>query len=261
MATLEQIYVNLIGGVAIAILSFGLFGLAIRKGYTSEVAPRSWSRPPEILLNVLVAPMGLSWIFWSWRQTYPELLAGIPGTGTRSGGWAGPTLKVNLDGIIMLKYHVLLLKVAVLATVLCTVVILPINLTATCDPRIFGRGTCQTVFDLTDFERTTISNIPPLSFNGTISSNSPPGHRNNDASSNGEEESLSEGGTMARYVGIALVSWVIYRYICRTFNPYKIGFSMQGTELTHLSCTQFFRLTVEGMDRKFRIATGVLSGV
>ena len=47
------------------------------------------------------------------------MLEGIDGTGTRDNGWSGPKLSCNLDGIILIKYANLCLKVAVLATVLC----------------------------------------------------------------------------------------------------------------------------------------------
>jgi hypothetical protein len=211
MATLQQIYVNLISGAFIAVTSFGLFGLVIRKGYTNQVAPRSWSRPKAILTNVLKKTYAFSWISWSWRQTYPDLMAGVPGTGTRSDGWAGPMLKVNLDGIIMLKYHKMLLKISVLATVLCLLVVLPINITAKCDPVIFGLGTCQTTHNLTDFETTTIAHIPANIFNGSDV---------REGDDDGIVEDFNQHwvtDTSGRYLGIALVSWIIYWYICRKY--------------------------------------------
>jgi len=265
MATFQQIYVNLSIGVGTAIVSFALFGLAVRKGYTDELAPRSWSRPRALVKNVLLNSnssnnncnhnnsnrennsninqdhtnrnllfLGCSWIPWSWRLTYPDMLGGIPGTGTRNNGWAGPTLKVNLDGIIMLKYHALLSRVAILVTILCTLIVLPINVSTTqCDPEFFGEGTCQTIQNLTDFQRTTIANIPSLYFNGTtptITLSKGSKKKNDESATNGDdtdssrnqnddEEDLSEGGTLARYFGIAMVSWVIYWYICRTCGP------------------------------------------
>jgi hypothetical protein len=214
MATLQQIYVNIGTGMVIAFVSFGLFGLAIERGYTNEVAPRSWARPKSILKNVLKRPFAFSWISWSLRQSYPDLLDGVPGTGTRNDGWTGPMLKVNLDGIIMIKYHVLLLKVAVLTTILCTVVLLPLNLTAECDPQTFGQGSCQTVNNLTDFERTTISHIPPLSYNATGSS--APNDAGDDDAFGNDEDRVRERDVSLRYAAIALVCWVIYWYICRT---------------------------------------------
>jgi len=206
MATFRQLYVNFFTGVGVATLSLFLFGLALRFGYHAEIAPRSWSRPRGILKNVLKAPFGITWMFWSWKQTYPNLMAGIPGTGTRQGGWAGPLLKVDLDGIIMIKYHVLLSKVALVATILCLVVILPVNMTAKCDVELLGIGTCEHILhNLTDFERTTIANIPPLEYNGTHAAF-------------GSRPFLNEfwvRNISSRYFVIALVAWVIYWYICR----------------------------------------------
>ena len=203
MATLQQIYANLFVGAFVGSGSLGLFGLAIRYGYNNGVAPRSWSRPKAIIKNVLKAPYAFTWMCWSMKLTYPELLAGIPGTGTRENGWAGPLLKVNLDGIIMLKYEVLLMKVALFASLLCMIVILPLNLTAKCDPDVLGADTCAPLTNLTDFEVTTIANIPPLIYNAT-------GTTQARTLDNFWYVSLSP-----RYLAIALVSLAIYWYICR----------------------------------------------
>ena len=56
--------------------------------------------------------------------------------------WEGPLLKTNLDAVICLRYHTLLFKLSCMICGLCTFVILPINLTATCDITVFGVGTC-----------------------------------------------------------------------------------------------------------------------
>lgn len=45
------------------------------------------------------------WISWCNNLTYDQLLRGVPGTGTRKGGLQGSLLKVNLDGIVLLRYH------------------------------------------------------------------------------------------------------------------------------------------------------------
>jgi hypothetical protein len=206
MATLQQIWVTLLVGGAVGSTSLGLFGLALRYGYNKQLAPRSSSRPKAVLKNVLKAPYAFSWMCWSLKLSYPDLMLGVPGTGTRQDGWAGPTLKVNLDGIIMIKFHVLLLKVSLLATVLCLAIILPVNLTANCDVELVGLETCAPiVHNLTDFETTTIAHIPPLRFNGTEV---------------GDSSNLSQfwyASLSPRYFTIALVALVIYRYICRKF--------------------------------------------
>ncbi len=45
------------------------------------------------------------WIPWTLSFSYDQLLKGIPGTGTRKNGMEGSMLKVNLDGIILLRFH------------------------------------------------------------------------------------------------------------------------------------------------------------
>lgn len=255
MATLQQIYVNLIAGCVIGTSSFGLFGLALRFGYNNQLAPRSWSRPKAILKNVIKPPYAFQWISWSMKLDYPDLMTGIPGTGTRSDGWVGPKLKVNLDGIIMLKYHVLLLKISVLASFLCLLVILPITTTADCDVELLGEGTCAQTNDLTDFEITTIAHIPPLRYNGT--------------SSKGQEE-LSHlkkfwvGNISSRYVGIAVVALIIYWYTCREYN-HLFWIYVPYDHMYHIvswtySCILPCRFGMERMDRKFGVKADLFSG-
>lgn len=45
------------------------------------------------------------WIPWTLSISYDQLLTGVPGTGTRKGGMEGSLLRVNLDGIILLRFH------------------------------------------------------------------------------------------------------------------------------------------------------------
>lgn len=219
MATLQQLYVNLGTGGVVASVSCVLFGLAVWLGYNDKVAPRTWSRPPEILKNILRQPYAFSWIFWSFQQTYPRLMDGIPGTGTRQKGWKGPKLKVNLDGIIMLKYHVLLFKVALVATALCILVVLPVTRTAECDVELVGIGTCRSLQNLTDFERTTIAHIPPQEYNNTAatSSSTTAGSSSSGRYNKNPLNRLWIGNISSRYFAIALVSWIVYYYICRKY--------------------------------------------
>ena len=90
------------------------------------------------------------------------MMRGIPGTGTRNQGRSGPLLKTNLDGIINLRFHVLCLKVSWVSTVLCMGMLLPLNLTATCNPETIATSMCEEVNSLTDFERTTLAHIPSI---------------------------------------------------------------------------------------------------
>lgn len=45
------------------------------------------------------------WIFWVMGLSYEQLLEGVRGTGTRNGGMDGSMLRINLDGIILLRFH------------------------------------------------------------------------------------------------------------------------------------------------------------
>ena len=45
------------------------------------------------------------WMFWIMGLSYQQLLEGVPGTGTRKDGMAGSMLKINLDGIVLLRFH------------------------------------------------------------------------------------------------------------------------------------------------------------
>ena len=47
----------------------------------------------------------LGWIPWTLHLSYDRMLRGIPGTGTRGGGMGGKLLGVNLDAIVLLRYH------------------------------------------------------------------------------------------------------------------------------------------------------------
>lgn len=45
------------------------------------------------------------WIPWTMSLSYDQMLNGVPGTGTRKDGAEGANLRVNLDGIILLRFH------------------------------------------------------------------------------------------------------------------------------------------------------------
>ena len=47
----------------------------------------------------------LGWIPWTLHLSYDRMLRGIPGTGTREKGLGGKLLGVNLDAIILFRYH------------------------------------------------------------------------------------------------------------------------------------------------------------
>ena len=116
-----------------------------------------------------------------------NMLQGIEGTGTRDDGWTGPTLKMNLDGIILLKYHYLLFKISLFTTIICCGILLPTYTTSlsicddvtdtknsnyinnnndtnsiTNDNTIIPVRECQRLASLTDFENLTILSIPEI---------------------------------------------------------------------------------------------------
>lgn len=155
-------------------------------------------------------PYCLKWIPWALNLTYLQMMEGIPGTGTREDGWAGPKLQCNLDGIILLKFHSLCLKVSILATILCIGIVLPVNYTAPCDPSVHGVVTCKNITSLADFDRTTLANIPPLDAVSTT---------DDDDGANFIKRFFGtifrgDSSVFLRLLTIVLVAWVIYIYAC-----------------------------------------------
>ena len=151
----------------------------------------------------------MSWISWALNLSYSEMLEGIDGTGTRNNGWSGPKLSCNLDGIILIKYANLCLKVAVLATVLCLGLVLPVNYTAGCPDSYEvtdeGSRVCSNITQLTSFEKTTMANIPELVYGDNSTWYSPEIFH----TAFGD----STGVTM-RMLTTLLVCFVIYTYTC-----------------------------------------------
>jgi len=154
------------------------FGLAIHFDWVEDLSPRAANRPKSVMKNSLLRGIPnhkhrdkfyfypIAWLIWSYKLTYRDCLLGIPGTGTRKNGWEGPLLKTNLDAVILLKFHTLLFKIAVLVAVLCTVIILPVNYTAGCNSETLGVGTC-TLHEAQSvgFVRTTIAHVPDKIYN------------------------------------------------------------------------------------------------
>jgi hypothetical protein len=111
MTTIEAIGFTMVGGSAVMLVSFAAFGIAVRSR-SVFIAPRCTARPRDTIFNPSPksvfqnrgSPM-FGWISWCNNLTYDQLLRGVPGTGTRKGGLQGSLLKVNLDGIVLLRYH------------------------------------------------------------------------------------------------------------------------------------------------------------
>ena len=138
------------------------------------------------------------------------MLEGIEGTGTRNKGWSGSKLRCNLDGIILIKFVNLCLKVSVLATILCVGIVLPINYTAKCVPEAYeninqGNEVCGNLTELTTFEQTTMANIPQLVYHTNSTWYSP------DLFTNPFGEST---GITMRMLTTLLVCFGIYTYTC-----------------------------------------------
>jgi len=166
----------LILGTVSLICCMAFFGLAIHYDWIEDLAPRAANRPKAVMKNSILSNINdsskyknkhkiyvypIAWIKWAYNLTYRQCINGIPGTGTRNDGWSGPLLKINLDAVILLKFHTLLFKIAVLVAVLCLFILIPINTTAGCDVELFGNGTCtQHENKRHGFYKTTIANIP-----------------------------------------------------------------------------------------------------
>jgi hypothetical protein len=162
----------------------------------------------QIIKNQIKKPYGLTWIPWALKLSYSEMLEGIEGTGTRNNGWSGTKLRCNLDGIILIKFVNLCLKVSVLATILCIGLVLPVNFTANCVSEAYediDEFVCENITQLTTFEKTTMANIPQLIYNDNSTWYSPDLFK--DAFGD------STGITM-RMLTTMLVCFAIYAYAC-----------------------------------------------
>jgi hypothetical protein len=225
MATFQAIGLNIVVGSVVCGLSLVAFSAAVHCGFNAQLAPRTGARPKNVIKNVLRRPYGLRWIPWALNLSYTEMLEGIAGTGTRSSGWSGAMLKCNLDGIVMVKFHALCLRVAIFASILCCVITLPLNYTAPCDPLLQGVSICANITDLTSFEQTTLANIPPM---GTTTSYNSLEDGAEESQAGDERLSLfgtqslkqyflSSTGITSRLFGVVLVAWCIYIYACGKF--------------------------------------------
>ena len=218
MATFQAIGLNLAIGSGVLVTSMLMFTAAVHWELNDKIAPRTWARPRNVIKNVLDGPFyGISWIPWTLSLSFQDMLEGLPGTGTRKDGWSGKLLSCNLDGIVAIKFHALCLRVAIFASCLCVFVVLPVNWTAQCEASYESAGICINITDLTNFEQTTLANIPPMHFdelNETIPIE--PDDGNSVASayrfpSPNEFFWMARGTTWRLYV-IVLVAWAIFVY-------------------------------------------------
>lgn len=83
-------------GFSTGILAGVLFAFALAMRFRStHIAPRCAARPPNTIYNTDPMcdpsqnkgnPFLLGWVWWVLNLSYKQLLAGVPGTGTREGG-------------------------------------------------------------------------------------------------------------------------------------------------------------------------------
>jgi hypothetical protein len=211
MTTLIVIGYTTCGGLIMSAISLVLFECAVRCRSTL-IAPRCTARPLETIYNPNPIhecqkrgyPI-FGWIKWVNSLSYETLLNGVPGTGTRKGGLEGIMLKVNMDGIVLLRFQYLCLKICALISLLCIGIILPLNLTARCGNQNSSNGK-SACFDfnlnnLTDYQVTTLANIPELK-----------------ASENLRSMIYFNEWITARLYAIVLCTWVVYFVACFFIN-------------------------------------------
>lgn len=174
MANLAAIGFTVAAGMGVFTISLVSFGVAV-KNQSTFIAARCEARPPTVIYNprpkVRSQDRGnpiFGWIPWVMSLTYATMLSGVPGTGTREKGLSGLMLKVNLDGIVLMRFHHLCLRVCSLALFLYVLVALPVFRTAQCS-RIRGDYDAEFCVEqnLTDYQRLTLANIPALDSNST----------------------------------------------------------------------------------------------
>ena len=196
--TLEQLAVSMAIGCCVLATTLMLFAGAIRLRITvsrpwifcrnsksfsntfsrQNVAPRCEARPRDVIYNPSPNchdsqkrgnPFCLGWIFWSLRLSYHTMIEGVPGTGTRNGGLDGHLLNVNLDGIVLLRFHAMGLRISAVAMCIYCFICLPMYRTARCyesyiDPDGINHNcTVAASYNLTRYERLTLANVPSLS--------------------------------------------------------------------------------------------------
>lgn len=114
-------------------------------------------------------------------------------------------LNVNMDGIVLLRFQALCLRISALITALCLFAILPMNLTARCYYEEY-EGAPMACFNyaqtnLTNYEVTTMANIPDL-FNVT-------------SPLLDSVFSIERINSLGRFYGIVLCTWIVYYVACK----------------------------------------------
>lgn len=227
--TLESMGISLGVGLGVAFFTLMLFGLAVRSRCI-YIAPRCTARPRDTIYNSKPSndsqrrgsPM-FGWMWWARSLSYETMLKGVPGTGTRKGGLEGIMLKVNLDGIVLLRFYALCFRISVLVSIVCIGIVLPINLTGYCgyqenedaeSAECFSFLQGESRPNITNYDWTTLANIPDLS----------------------ESEDMldhiftlgNRGATLGRLYGIVLCTWIIAYYACKSMrNEWEIMLALR----------------------------------
>jgi Calcium-dependent channel, 7TM region, putative phosphate/Late exocytosis, associated with Golgi transport len=246
MATLEQIGYTLVTGSCILVISFILFGIAVRKQHVF-IAPRAEARPPNVIFrynnnnnttttttkdddsktiatknkkknkskgyrttttskynlleNNAFIESTLGWIPWTLALSYDTMIRGIPGTGTRQDGISGSLLTVNLDGIVLLRFTTMCLRICCLTSILYVFFGIPIYISAQCysdSDVVSSSKTCDvTSYNLTNYERITIYNVPTIELTNPI-----------------RTVVHSHDGILWRLYLIVFCFWIIVYYTC-----------------------------------------------
>ena len=230
--TLESILFTFVGAFFVAILSILLFGITVQRRFALSAAPRCIARHPNTIYKskrnrqnrkakrsvATVASASAveddsqvrgnpftGWINFVMNLSYDEMLMGVRGTGTRDEGYSGSLLKLNLDGIVLLRFHSLCLRSSFMITILAIGVLLPLNWTGSCHISSDGQvlyGNCTHMMNMTNYERTTIDNI--VSFD--------------DFELHGGDQSVLDPyyvNAWTRYYVIVFVSWIYAFYVCK----------------------------------------------
>lgn len=224
MTTLEDIAFTFVGGSVVGVVSVCAFGCAVRSRSTA-IALRAEARPKETIYTAHPvsasqqrgSPM-LGWIPWTLSLSYDTMLNGIPGTGTREKGLSGLMLNVNLDGIVLLRFQAICLRVCGTATALFVMIAIPAYLSAQCYTRTEdnGQGCGGNEYNLTNYERTTLANVPTIY--GTFSNStdsSLPGGGGGHASSPLRTVVHANHGILWRLYAVVFCFWIVAIHLCR----------------------------------------------
>ncbi|GAX28816.1 hypothetical protein FisN_35Lh018 [Fistulifera solaris] len=197
MTTLSSLGFTLVGAGGMGAIAITLFGFAVKRR-SPFVAPRATARPASVIYRGERNPW-TGWIPETMNWTYHEMLQGVAGTGTRKQGKHGRLLNVTLDGIVVLRFHALCMRVALFATVLFLCILLPLYATAGCADAPQWKGCAGTNGTFTDYERLTMANIPSV-FTPTYSTKT-----------TGTPDVTS---VRARLFTVVLVFWMLVIYTC-----------------------------------------------